>query len=242
MKIVNWNVEWATPRSARGRAIQAELAAANADLICFTEATPDLLPAGGEVLESESDYGYGVEPRRRKVLLWAREGFTEARTASPAGMPPGRYVEGVTRSSGVRVAGVCIPWPRAHVSDGQRNRRPWEDHCAYLDAFAAHRRSFDERPLLVLGDFNQTLPRTRAPHEAHRLLLQALDGLEILTAGRAGDPPLLDHLAAPPGSALAVWSLLPVLSDHTGWVCELVLLPSQSPDLTMPRHARDLDP
>ena len=62
----------------------------------------------------------------------------------------------------VRVIGVCIPWAQAHVSSGLTpNRKPWEDHLAYLgavltDIVAADR---SER-LVVVGDFNDALHRS----------------------------------------------------------------------------------
>lgn len=222
MKVVNWNVEWAGVRSDRGRRIREVLAAEAPGVICMTEGTAELLPDSGELLESEPDYGYGVQAKRRKVLLWARDGFSRSRVASPPGMPSGRFVEGVLRKQGIRVIGVCVPWPFAHVGAGQRNRRPWEDHLAYLTALSEYRQSLGaDPPLLVLGDFNQTLPRTRAPRQAHEMLLRTLDGLEVLTAGRDAVPALLDHAAASPGLALRSFALLPVLSDHSGWSGEV---------------------
>lgn len=222
MKLVNWNVQWAAPESARGRAIRRELIRQDPDVVCLTEGTAELLPEGGQALESEVDYGYGVQEKRRKVLLWARGGFAASgNDVSPPGMPPGRLVEGVTQEGHVRILGICIPWSRAHVSTGQRNRRPWEDHIRYLSALRTHLESRNSDRLCILGDFNQTIPRSRAPTEAYQALERAFAGLNLLTAGRRTEPPLIDHIAVSPDATLVSWEGLPVLSDHLGWAAVL---------------------
>jgi len=221
MKLVVWNVEWASPRSARGRAVREELIRSHADLICLTEGTGDLLPGDGALVESEPDYGYGIQPQRRKVLLWARDGFCSSDSTSPAGMPVGRFATGVMRTGGVHVVGVCIPWSQAHVSTGARDRRPWQDHVAYLAALQTYLGALQERPVFVLGDFNQTIPRSRAPRAVHDELVRTLGELQVLTAHRQAVPPLIDHIAASPEIELAAWSCLPSLSDHTGWSAEV---------------------
>jgi hypothetical protein len=169
------------------------------------------LPSDGQIVESEADYGYRVS-KRRKVVLWARHGFTTFTNVSPAGMPRGRFVAATIRD--VNVIGVCIPWSRAHVSTGRRDRKPWEDHFAYLKALGEHIESLDRRAICVVGDFNQTVPRSRAPLAAYRALLEALGDLDILTAECVADRPMIDHIAASRDVVLRSWTPLPLLSDQ----------------------------
>jgi exonuclease III len=224
VRIVNWNTEWANLRSVRGQAIRAELDRLDPDLICLTEGSAELLPAGGQVIESGADYGYGVQVKRRKVLLWAREGFSATMTRSPEGMPCGRFVSAMMRSPDLRVVGVCIPWSRAHVSTGQRNRQPWQDHLSYLSALRTYFKSLEGTTTCVLGDFNQTIPRSSAPLRVDHELASAFAGFMIPTASRETEPRLLDHLALSPGAGLTSWAPLPMLSDHLGWVGEVSLV------------------
>jgi endonuclease/exonuclease/phosphatase family metal-dependent hydrolase len=82
-----------------------------------------------------------------------------------------------------RVAGVCIPWAKAHVDTGRRDRATWEDHLAYLGGLTEW---LPERPstALVLGDFNQRVPKRYQPQHALDALRHALlDRLELATAG-----------------------------------------------------------
>ena len=219
MKILNWNTEWASPSSPRGRQIQEEIARQSPDLICITEGMGGILPEDGAVLESGPDYGYGLQAHRRKGMLWARDGFLSESNPEPEGMPPGRFVTG-RLGSGLLVVGVCIPWDRAHVSSGARNRRPWEDHLAYLTALEPWLKGC-EGPVLVIGDFNQTVPRSRAPVAVYETMTACFAGLEILTEGIQSSRPLIDHAVASPGIMLDHWQELPNLSDHIGWSAEL---------------------
>ena len=59
------------------------------------------------------------------------------------------FIAGTTKTpiGPVRIIGVCIPWDRAHISTGRKDRRPWEDHHAYL-----------KRPAGVLAQQHQAIP------------------------------------------------------------------------------------
>lgn len=163
MKLLVWNIEWATSRSRRGRYIREVIAELQPDLVSMTEGTADMLPAQGHAIEAHDDYGYGDMGPRRKVLLWSvdREGDPE--------IPGGRFVSGTTR--GIRTLGVCIPWRDAHVRTGRRDREPWEDHLAYLGGVERVIRASSE-PMLVVGDFNQRLPRHGQPMRVYDALVQ----------------------------------------------------------------------
>jgi len=152
-------------------------------------------------------------------MLWSRDGFLSESNTAPKGMPPGRFVMGRLRS-GLLVVGVCIPWDRAHVSSGARNRKPWEDHLAYLTALDLWLRA-QKGSVLVLGDFNQTAPRRREPVAVYEMMRDCFAGMVFLTEGVQSSMPLIDHAVASPGMALERWQALPRLSDHIGWCAEL---------------------
>lgn len=78
---------------------------------------------------------------------------------------------------------------------------------------------------VVLGDFNQRIPRTWVPHKVYRALLRAIDGLEMATAGNLARAPELsiDHIAHTPGLTpieLGIWQKTSDdgtrVSDHFG--------------------------
>lgn len=200
LSLATWNMQWKAPGSAASEQMLGRLAAHTPEIICLTEAYRDVLSGlGGYQLEAEADYGYPMVEGRRKVLLWSRTPWTRTDMVGAAELPPGRFVAGRTSTAlgEIDVIGMCIPWRDAHVSSGQRNRAPWEDHCAYL---AGLRSILAERngPAIMLGDFNQQVPRSRAPRAVFGALEQALGTrLKIATSGPL--PPLglssIDHVA-----------------------------------------------
>jgi endonuclease/exonuclease/phosphatase family metal-dependent hydrolase len=91
----------------------------------------------------------------------------------------------------------------AHVSSGRRDRGPWEDHLAYLGGL---RRVLHGNPAaapsLVVGDWNQMIPRIRAPDDVFAALTGAFPpDMEVATQGELS--PLgrraVDHAAHTPG-------------------------------------------
>lgn len=98
LRITVWNAEWALPGSHKGAAIGEILAALEPDLICLTEAVPALLPPGGHTITSEADYGYPLKPGRRKVFLWSRQPWRDIDSTGHPGLPPGRFISGLTDS------------------------------------------------------------------------------------------------------------------------------------------------
>ena len=174
MRILNWNIEWASPTSSRGRRIKEIVASTNPDLICFTEATAPMLPESGYSIESDADYGYTGTAGRRKVILWSSEPWCEVDLGGNGAFPGGRFVCGVTH--GIRFVGVCIPWRDAHVRTGRKDRAAWEDHLVYLDALSESLGNMgSDTPVCVLGDYNQRIPRTRQPQEVADALDATLD-------------------------------------------------------------------
>ncbi|MDP3849818.1 MAG: hypothetical protein Q8Q59_04885 [Luteolibacter sp.] len=232
MKLLNFNTAWAKPGSAIGKRVGRILAKADADLICLTEAFPALVSGSGHTITCDDRSGHVYPDDRKKVLLWSREAWSDVFISDGSEMPGGRLVSGVTQ--GLRVVGVCIPWHMAHVTSGNRNREPWEDHISYLKHLAPILEEFLTRPepLMVVGDWNQRIPTPGGPSkEAHFAMIAAIpEVLEIVTQGEisATGGWVIDHLALrPPLKALDFKFFGPrdddgrPLSDHVGYTVEL---------------------
>lgn len=195
-----WNVEWATRASERGSFFVQRLGELSCHVFCVTEGYADILPDDGYVITSDADYGYPVTPGRHKVLLWSRNPWRAVDTLGSALLPPGRFVAGTTDTprGAVRFVGVCIPWRDAHVRTGRRNRQPWDDHLTYLQHLPPLIYSDRSVPTVLLGDFNQRVPRARQPEHVFSALTTALSpDFRLVTAGPIADAPHLaiDHLA-----------------------------------------------
>lgn len=110
-RVITWNVEWATPRSARGSRILEIIEARRPDLACLTESQLDLVPTGGHVISSTADYGYPGPSERRKVVLWSRHAWTDVDVEGDPTLPSGRFVRATTETpiGPIEVVGVCIP-------------------------------------------------------------------------------------------------------------------------------------
>lgn len=205
----------------------------DADVIVLTEGCADLLPSGGFVLDAGPDWGYRVDnPNRRKVLVWSKNPWTDIDVHGDEGLPSGRFVEGttVTPIGSVRIIGVCVPWRGAHVTHGHRNRQPWEDHGHFLRGLAPVLAAAGPNTVVV-GDFNQRIPRANQPIEMANLLDAALVGFEVPTA-QVRDLQLIDHIAHACGLEMVGQPEMIAgtvdgleLSDHTGVSIELVERP-----------------
>lgn len=227
LTVATFNCEWRASASADAKIVRARLFELHPDIICLTEAHRDFFADHGHMIEAEADYGYPLLEGRRKVLLWSREPWRQIDRVGNSGLPPGRFVAGVTATpcGDVSVAGVCIPWAKAHVDSGRRDRSGWEDHLAYLEGLATWLPKTSESTL-VIGDFNQRVPRRFQPaHVMEALQRTVLDRLDIATAGEiAGVGKLsIDHIChsrdLTPGCVSGISNIGPdqrLLSDHFG--------------------------
>ena len=239
LTVLNWNVEWATPRARRTRHILDRIARRAPEVVCLTETHEDLLAPEGHTICSRPDAGYGVKPGRRKVMLWSREPWERVDDLGDESMPPGRFVAGVTETSlgEVAVVGVCIPWfgSRTESRRGRERKERWEDHGRYIECLRrVLGRGAPER-VIVMGDFNQVIGEgSRAPAKLQQALRDALpSGMAIATSdlefeGRRN----IDHIAL--SGDLAAQSIEAIsnthdgrgLSDHFGVVAEVSSAPT----------------
>lgn len=233
LKIVLWNVEWRRRETPAGLEIRRRIDAHAPDIVCVAEGHEEFLSNTGHVISAVANYGLFAKPGRRKVMLWSRTPWVEADHLGSPDLPSGRYVAAATETpvGNIRVVGVCIPWSFSNVSLGTRDRKPWEDHGAYLHGLAALLPSIIARgPTVVVGDFNQTIPRTRAPIAMSDLLEKSMTTLIIPTTGTIPETqrPSIDHLAhsrdlesISVSSISNVWNGGKRLSDHFGLAIEL---------------------
>ena len=168
--VVNWNVAWARPDTPRAGVLRRRIADVEPDVVCITEGYTEFFSTDGHVITSGADYGYRAPKGRRKVLLWSRRPWTDIDDVGSVTLPDGRFVAGTTATDAgpIRFMAVCVPSRDAHVRTGRRNREPWADHMTYLRGLMDILGRRPLRDTVLLGDFNQTLPRTRARDDAWR--------------------------------------------------------------------------
>jgi len=183
LRVVNWNVEWARVNSDKGIVIKQRIDNLLPHVVCLTESHSDYF-TNGHFVTSEADYGYGNQKTKRKVVLWSSSPWTDV-DYGVAELPSGRFVGAttVTPLGEIRFLGVCIPWKDAHVRNGRGNRQPWEDHGKYLEALPSVAGFRSERRLILVGDFNQTIPKTRAPVSVFDQLRSVISPFQIATEG-----------------------------------------------------------
>ena len=241
MKVVNWNVQWATPGAARSPYILDRLTEHLADIVCLTETDRRLQSAWkGHVIAARPDARKAAANYQRKVMLWSGREWTDVDDFGDAALPPGRFIAGTTEtpSGSVTVIGVCIPWHNANVNVGDKDKRPWEDHSAYLSGLASILTRKASGPLIVVGDFNQQIGQRRRPYPplSHPVRAQLQEtmaasgspGLAVATAGLGlRGRRAIDHIAI--SGELSAASLTTIdnmdgerrLSDHFGVVADL---------------------
>lgn len=244
MKVVNWNVQWATPGSGRSPEILSRIRGQDPEVVCLTEAHANLLEGlEGHTIRCMPMAGPGGNPNRRKVLLWSQEEWRDVDGVGNDDLPAGRFVAGTTATSvgRIRVIGVCIPYHNANVNVGSKDKAAWEEHEAYLDGLSPILRDNSSEQLIVLGDFNQQIGQHNRPypplrHPVRAKLRETMQaggtaGLTIATAGLGlRGRRAIDHIAI--GGDLSAASLGIVdnmtdagdkLSDHFGVVADLCI-------------------
>jgi len=229
--VATWNTEWASARGERAEMVRRQIADADADVFVVTEGRQSLLPEDGHVVDGGNDWGYGIQPERRKVILWSRWPIGEV-TRVDTGAGSGRVLCAVidTPLGPLRVLAVCIPWSSAHVSTGRRDATTWSEHLECIDQLHTLRAGFDpEVPTVIAGDVNQRLPRVRQRIDVAARLVEVLDGWVVHTAGDVDHGPLIDHIASTlTCEELHTWPTHRDgvrLSDHSGVACRLRFSP-----------------
>ena len=208
LKISCWNSDWATPASKRGKFFIDKF---DSDIICLTEGYENLLPKDGYIISSHEDYGYKTKNGRRKVILWSKDKWTDVNQIGSKEIPTGRFISGLTK--GIKIVGLCIPWRFAHVSTGRKDRKPWEDHLSFIQNL-----SFSNKKTIILGDFNQNIPKKNQPEMVFSYLKKMIDEFNLLTTNMG-----LIHIAI--STDLKAESIQKIAtennSDHDGINCSI---------------------
>ena len=191
LKIINWNVNRATPRSKNSRAVEIlnRINQHSPEIVCLTETHPELLKDGCKI-------SAGIRENCRKVLLWSRKPWKRVDdNIGDDRLPPGRFISGVTQTSvgEVTVVGLCIPWCGSRVKAGYKGK--WEDHKDYLKHLAGVLSRKPSKRLVVMGDFNQKsgrrLPGSEAAHRASLLQRAIPPQVTLVTCALE----TIDHIA-----------------------------------------------
>ena len=207
LKVLTWNVEWATPRSwKRAPVILDRINRHKPELVCLTEAHAELLQ--GHVVTSQEDYGIRpIHDGWRKVVLWSKQPWDAVDEIGDASMPLGRFVVGVTQTSlgDVTVIGVCIPYSHALVN-GYGYRKVWQAHEEYLTGLAKILQRAPTERVIVMGDFNQKIGKGRnAPLRLQSALRDTVPRGMTIATGAVGfeGRRTIDHIAL---ERLTSWS------------------------------------
>lgn len=183
--VVTFNCEWRRTKSADAALVRSRIRDSGADVICLTEAYSDFFDGDGHTIASAAFDSNVDRHGRRKVLLWSRNPWTDVDTRGPCDLPEGRFAAGTTLTDlgEIRFVGVVIPYRFAGVRSGEPRRKVWELHLQYLEALGRFLPPEPRRSVL-LGDFNQRLPRKYQSEAAFRSLSDnVLSSFRVATAG-----------------------------------------------------------
>lgn len=232
--LFNWNLERQQPGSRRAMVMLGRIAEARPDVACLTEASEDSVrDLGGHTV---SLTGASWSSRRRDderlVVLWSREPWREVAPGGPL-TDSGACLSAVTETplGALRLIGICAPHHAASPV-GRTDRAPmWSEQVAFWRGLEMVLRGADvATPTVVVGDFNQFVPRIWGSKAASAAMFSALECLEIVTMGiiaGVGEP-TIDHVACSRGlAAMEVRGVSrfaedgSALSDHFGVVVRL---------------------
>ncbi len=229
-----WNVQWASNTNDRGQKVKNIIENYDPDICCITESNETILPNDGYIVDSFFDYGYKIKPGRRKVILYSKKKWINIDQTGSIIMPGGRFVSAVTDTAWgpVQFIGVCIPWKEAHVRTGRKDRQAWQDHLSYINGLKEFLQYNNKYPKIILGDFNQTIPKTRAPKNIYNELITMIgDDFQIVSENILDDNNKLsiDHLLTDIPLKKVDYEIISKvdndgknLSDHFGLVFDLI--------------------
>ncbi len=213
-RILNWNVEWASPRAKRFPLIRRAIEEVRAEVNVVTEGSRSVLPNSGHVVTSSADYGYApADQSRRKVFCGAgsRGGMwmwmvrrscpraDSSRGTTDTGIGAVRFI--VSASRGVML--MCDPDGKT-AGRGKTSPLPRWTRGEYLRTVST------AETTIIAGDFNQRIPAAGAPARVSDRLAEVFRGWQMVTAdvrSRDGDL-MIDHMAIRPGRSQTSVSVL----------------------------------
>lgn len=229
MRILAWNLEWATQRSQVKKLSVDHIDQLNPDIALLSEVKETFLPSGNVLLGGE-DWGYKSQQGRRKVAIVSSNARYDDVVENMQRPLKGRYISTTISvyDKEYRVISVCIPWKFCHTNTGAKDQKVYGEHLAFigamndrLDAEVKH-----ELPIILGGDFNQPIGIGASCNPASKALNDLLNtyGLIVATANQVvpdSSKKLLNHIAlrgAQPQSVV-VWNNMingNKVTDHAG--------------------------
>ena len=199
-KIVNWNIERNGPATWQAKSLLAEIAELGPDVVCLTEAWETSAEAlGGHAISAPGAAWSTKHDSERKVLLWSKHPWRSVETIDQL-EATGSAITGLTLLADmhVRVTGLCVPYHFASPFGQEPKAKPWSQHERFLEDLSPLLRQWrDEGPVIILGDFNQFMPRVWGPKRSHQLMEEAFAGYSIVTSGEVEGvgARAIDHVA-----------------------------------------------
>ena len=100
-----------------------------------------------------------------------------------------------------------------HVSTGRKDKKPWEDHLSFIENL-----NLEKKRTILLGDFNQNIPKKSQPKVAYTALKHFINGMDLLTSNMG-----LIHIVV--SNDLKADNVQKILtgsnSDHNGISCSI---------------------
>lgn len=231
IKVVVWNCFRRRPGSLEQVALRDRVTAESPDAVFLTETDTGMLPM--HEISSEPHWNRR-RATERMVALYSRRSWASSPSDHMGKGTAGRVAAGTTAVAGLPVfcIGVCVPY------DGARRRKDeplqrWQAHLGFLEGLGSViSRMNGALPIILAGDFNQTVPRSRAPRGVFEALGAAVGHITCVTEGlRDGDGrPVIDHIFVSRHFLADGVRCLPRtgsdgrdLSDHVGIAVDLVL-------------------
>lgn len=232
-RVVVWNCFRREPGSPEQVALRDQIAALDPDIVFLTETDTGMLP-----MAEVAAYPHWNRRRttERTVIVFSKSGLIAA-DSIPAVATRMAAGTATTATGPVDCVGVCVPY------DGARHRKHeplprWQAHLDFLQNLGAFMSSRDsDRPLILAGDFNQTVPRSRAPRLVFEALTTAIGpALNCVTKDLRNERAraLIDHVFVSSHFSVQKIQLLPGmspegrrLSDHDGIAVDFLLDPER---------------
>ena len=229
---VNWNIKRRAPQSRQARMLIERAVAQRPDVICLTEAyeASTAMLGGHEIADRGATWAFDRRDGERLVALWSPSPWRGVEATGNADTMTGGCISGVTDTpaGAMRVIGICAPHHAASQVGAPEKARQWTEQVAFWTGLAKLITARDRSiPTVLLGDFNQYVPRIWGSKAAHAAMLVALNDLRVATGGSiiGIEEPTIDHVAHTPD--LAPQEVLGLsrfdddgraLSDHFGVV------------------------
>lgn len=202
---LNWNFERRPPHSQQAVLMLERGLAQQPDVICLTEAHHGSTGTlqGHEITDRGATWSTKRDDAERLVVLWSATPWRDVDVEPNEAAVRGGYVSGVTETPVglVRVVGICAPHHFASRVGAAERARLWTEQIAFWNALEKLLSTRDHSlPTVMLGDYNQYVPRIWGSRAAEAALRSTLGDLCIATGGPISgiDAPTIDHVAHTP--------------------------------------------